>query len=189
MAISIKFNEVGIVGIVVGVVGTVYGIWREKKSNDLAKKLDTTLSSLEGKARVDISQDVVNKAVKNAVERHANAAAKKAADETADLIRSDMDSMIRKDVDRVYSDLKEGVQERVAEEIAAIDYDEFRDEIKQMAKDKVFDEVRDAMNVMKIFGNAASGKGIDWEGISKAADKLPWGERGEFLTSVVKNWR
>lgn len=139
MAISIKFNEVGIVGIVVGVIGTVYGIWREKKSNDLAKKLDTTLSSLEGKTKVDISQDVVNKAVKNAVERHANAAAKKAADETADLIRSDMDSMIRKDVDRVYSDLKGKVTERVDEKIENLDFDAMTEEAKNRFGKIAFD--------------------------------------------------
>lgn len=139
MAINIKFNEVGIVGIVVGVVGTVYGIWREKKSNDLAKKLDTTLSALENKTRVDISQDVVNKAVKNAAERHANAAAKKAADETADLIRSDMDSMIRKDVDRVYSDLKGKVTERVDEEIDNLDFDAMTEEAQKKFGKMAFD--------------------------------------------------
>lgn len=189
MSINVKFNEVGIIGLVVGAIGTAYGIWREKKSNDLAKKLDTTLSSLENKTKVDISQDVIDKAVKNAVERHANACVKKVTQETADLIRDDMDSMIRKDVDRVYNDLKESVQERVSEEIASIDYDEFREEIQRKAEHKVFEEVKDAMNVGKIFGGAITGRGIDFEGMAKVVEKLPSYQREGFLTSIVKAMR
>ena len=189
MSINIKFNEVGIIGLVIGAIGTGYGIWREKRSNDLAKKLDTTLSSLESKTNVDISQDVIDKAVKNAVERHANACVKKVAQETADLIRDDMDSMIRKDVDRVYNDLKESVQERVSEEIASIDYDEFREEIQRKAEHKVFEEVKDAMNVGKIFGGAITGRGIDFEGMAKVVEKLPAYQREGFLTSIVKAMR
>ena len=157
MSINIKFNEVGIIGLVIGAIGTGYGIWREKRSNDLAKKLDTTLSSLESKTKVDISQDVIDKAVKNAVERHANACVKKVAQETADLIRDDMDSMIRKDVDRVYNDLKESVQERVSEEIASIDYDEMRAEIRRKAERKVFDEFCNVSNIGRVFGNVVRG--------------------------------
>ena len=141
MAINIKFNEVGIIGLVVGVVGTAYGIWRDKKSNDLAKKLDTTLSSLESKTKVDISQDVVNKATKNAVERHANAYAKKAAEEAADLIRDDMDSMIRKDVDRVYNELKGKVDKRVDEEIENLDFDAMTEEAQKRFGKMAFDSM------------------------------------------------
>lgn len=141
MAINIKFNEVGIIGLVVGVVGTAYGIWRDKKSNDLAKKLDTTLSSLESKTKVDISQDVVNKATKNAVERHANTYAKKAAEEAADLIRDDMDSMIRKDVDRVYNELKGKVDKRVDEEIENLDFDAITEEAQKRFGKMAFDSM------------------------------------------------
>lgn len=141
MAINIKFTEVGIVGLVVGVIGTAYGIWRDKKSNDLAKKLDTTLTSLENKTHVDISEDVVAKATRNAVERHANAYAKKAAEETSDFIRSDMDSMIRKDVDRVYSDLKSKVSERVDEEIENLDFDAMTEEAQKKFGKMAFDSM------------------------------------------------
>lgn len=175
MAISIKFNEVGIVGIVVGVVGTVYGIWREKKSNDLAKKLDTTLSNLENKAHVDISQDVVNKAVKNAVERHANAAAKKAADEAADLIRDDMSSMIRKDVDRVYSDLKGKVTERVDEEIDSLDFDAMTEEAKNKFGKIAFDTMCNRSGLSGRFVRAAdravNGE-INLENVSSILDQF-----------------
>ena len=175
MAISIKFNEVGIVGIVVGVVGTVYGIWREKKSNDLAKKLDTTLSNLENKAKVDISQDVVNKAVKNAVERHANAAAKKAADETADLIRSDMDSMIRKDVDRVYSDLKGKVTERVDEEIENLDFEAMTEEAQKkfgkMAFDTMCNRSGFSGRLVRAADRAVNGE-INLENVSSILDQF-----------------
>ena len=141
MAINIKFNEVGIIGIVVGVIGTAYGIWRDKKGNDLAKKLDTTLSSLESKTKVDISQDVVNKAMNNAIERRTDVYVKKAAEETADLIRDDMDSMIRKDVDRVYNELKGKVDKRVDEEIENLDFDAMTEEAQKRFGKMAFDSM------------------------------------------------
>lgn len=189
MAINIKFNEVGIIGLVVGVIGTAYGIWRDKKGNEVSKKLNRTIDELDKRTVVEVREDIITAATNRAVERQVASAVKKAIDNVSKQIRDDCGSMIRKDVDRVYSDLKESVQERVSEEIAALDYDELREEIQRKAEHKVFEEIRDVMNVGKIFGNAASGRGLDFEGLAKVADKLPWGERGEFLTSAVKNWR
>lgn len=141
MSINLNGKELGIAGIIIGVVGTAYGIWREKKSNDLAKKLDTTLTNLENKTEVNISQDVVNKAVKNAVERHASAAAKRAADQVGENIRDDMDSMIRKDVDRVYSELKGKVSDRVDEEIDNLDFDAMTEEAQKKFGKMAFDSM------------------------------------------------
>ena len=141
MSINLNGKELGIAGVIIGVAGTVYGIWREKKSNDLAKKLDTTLTNLENKTEVNISQDVVNKAVKNAVERHASAAAKRAADQAGENIRDDMDSMIRKDVDRVYSELKGKVSERVDEEINNLDFDAMTEEAQKKFGKMAFEQM------------------------------------------------
>lgn len=141
MSINVKWNDLGIVGVVVGVIGTAYGIWREKKSNDLAKKLDMTLSSLESKTKVDISDDVVNKAVRNAAERHASAATKRVADEVGERLRDDMGSMIRKDVDRVYSELKGKVSDRVDEEIESLDFDAMTEEAQKKFGKMAFDRM------------------------------------------------
>ncbi len=153
MAVNIKFNEVGIFGIVVGVVGAAYGIWQEKKRSDLSKKLDASLEELEKKTPVDIREDIVNKATMNAVDRVVSAAVQQAVEKVSDQIRSDADSMIRKDVDRVYADLKDGMQERVDEEIDAIDYDEMRSSVRRKAEQKVFDEFCSIVNLGKMFGS------------------------------------
>lgn len=185
MAISIKFNEVGIVGIVVGVIGMAYGIWREKKSNDLAKKLDMTLSSLEGKTKVDISQDVVNKAMRNAVEHHANACAKKAAEETGERIRDDMDSMIRKDVDRVYSDLKGKVNERVEEEIENLDFDAMTEEAQKrfgkMAFDQMYNRSGLSGQLVRVADRAFNGD-FELDDLSDILKQFPYsGDKKEIL--------
>ena len=175
MSINTKFNEVGIIGLVIGAIGTGYGIWREKKSNDLAKKLDTTLSSLESRTNVDISQDVIDKAVKNAVERHANACVKKVAQETADLIRDDMDSMIRKDVDRVYNELKSKVDKRVDEEIKNLDFDTMTEEAQKkfgkMAFDSMCNRSGFSGQLVRIADRAVNGQ-IDLTTISGILDQF-----------------
>jgi len=186
MAISIKLNEVGIISLVVGAIGTVYGIVQAKKTNDVGKKLSKAIDELDKSTVVNVQQDIITAATNRAVERQVASAVKKAIDNVSQQIRDDCDSMIRKDVDRVYSDLKESVQERVSEEIASIDYDKFREEIQRKAEHKVFEEVKDAMNVARIFGGAVTGKGIDFEGLAKVAEKLPAYQREGFLTSIVK---
>ena len=186
MAINIKFNEAGIIGLVVGAIGTVYGIIQAKKTNDVSKKLNRTIDELDRSTVVEVQQAIIDQATNRAVERQVASAVKKAIDNVSEQIRSDCDSMIRKDVDRVYNDLKESIQERVSEEIAAIDYDEFREEIQRKVEHKVFEEVKDAMNVAKIFGGAVRGRGIDFEGMAKVVEKLPAYQREGFLTSLVK---
>ena len=189
MSINVKWNDLGIVGVVVGVIGTAYGIWREKKSNDLSKKLNKAIDQLDKSTVIEVQNDVIETATNKAVERQVASAVKKAIDKVSEQIRGDCDSMIRKDVDRVYNNLKESVQERVSEEVASIDYDEFREEIQRKAEHKVFEEVKDAMNVGKIFGGAITGKGIDFEGMAKVVEKLPTYQREGFLTSLVKVMR
>lgn len=157
MAINIKFNEVGIIGIVVGVIGTAYGIWRDKKANDIGKKLNRAIDELDKSTVVDVQQDIITAATNRAVERQVASAVKKAIDNVSKQIRDDCDSMIRKDVDRVYSDLKESVQERVSEEIASIDYDEMRADIRRKAERKVFDEFCNVSNIGRVFGNVMRG--------------------------------
>ena len=189
MSINVRFNEVGIIGLVVGAIGTVYGIVQAKKTNDVGKKLSKAIDQLDKSTVIEVQHDIIETATNKAVERQVASAVKKAIDKVSEQIRSDCDSMIRKDVDRVYSELKESVQERVSEEIASIDYEEFREEIQRKAEHKVFEEVKDAMNVGKIFGGAITGRGMDFEGIAKVVEKLPSYQREGFLTSLVKAMR
>ena len=166
MSINVRFNEVGIIGLVVGAIGTVYGIVQAKKTNDVGKKLNKTIDQLDKSTVVEVQQDIIETATNKAVERQVASAVKKAIDKVSEQIRSDCDSMIRKDVDRVYNDLKESVQERVSEEIASIDYDELREDIRRKAEHKVFEEVCGVMNVGKMFGNVATGRGVDLSDVS-----------------------
>lgn len=189
MAINIKFNELGIFGIVIGVAGTIYGVIQANKTDKVARKLDKSIDDLDRRTVVNVQKDIIEKATMNAVERQVSGAVKKAIDEVSEQIRSDCDSMIRKDVDRVYSDLKDSVQERVSEEIATIDYDEMRNDIRRKAEHKVFEEIGDVMSAWKLLGNTANGKGLDFEGLAKLADKLPVYEREGFLSSVVRAMR
>lgn len=172
MAINIKFDELGIFGIIVGVAGAIVAGVVTKKNNDISKKIGKSIDTLDKSTVVQVQQSIIDKATTNAVERQVGGAVKKAIDQVSSQIRSDMDSMIRKDVDCVYNDLKVDVKERVAEEIASLDYDKMREEIKQMAKDKVFDEFCRWGNVGKIFVNNRNGNNLDMNQINNVLDQF-----------------
>lgn len=172
MAINIKFDELGIFGIIVGVAGAIVAGVVTKKNNDISKKIGKSIDALDKSTVVQVQQSIIDRATTNAVERQVGGAVKKAIDQVSSQIRSDMDSMIRKDVDCVYNDLKADVKERVSEEIASLDYDKMREEIKQMAKDKVFDEFCRWGNVGKIFVNNRNGNNLDMDQINNVLDQF-----------------
>lgn len=169
---KINLNDAGIFGIIVGFVGAIYGAYRTKKSNEIAQKLDLSLQKLEERTPIDIRQDVIRRATQNAVEHQVRDAVAKAIEEVGESIRSDMDRMIRKDVDGVYNDLKSQVSERVGEEIANLDYEAMREGIRRKAEKKVFDEFCSVSGVGRIFGDIRRGNGVDTGDIAKILNQF-----------------
>lgn len=191
MSINVRFNEVGIIGLVVGAIGTVYGIVQAKKTDNVGKKLGKAIDQLDKSTVIEVQHDIIEAATNKAVERQVASAVKKAIDRVSEQIRSDCDSMIRKDVDRVYNDLKESVQERVSEEIASIDYDEMRADIRRKAEHKVFEEVCGVMNVGKIFGNVATGRSrVDLSDVSDILNQFTFSsDKQKALSTLLGSGR
>ena len=188
MAINIKFNELGIFGIIVGAAGTIIGGILLKKGNDIAKKLDRSIEDLDKNTVVDIQQNLIEKATEQAVERQVSGAVKKAIENVSSQIRSDMDSMIRKDVDCVYSDMKDNIQERVSEEIDSIDYDELRNDIRRKAERKVLDEVMSFSGIGQVFSGVRNVANGDLGGISDILSQFDsdWDRTQALKTLLAK---
>lgn len=190
MGINIKFNEMGILGIVLGIGGAIFAGIQTKHANDIARKLDRSIDTLDKSTVLQVQQSIIDVATNKAVERQVSGAVRTAVDNVSTKIRSDMDSMIRRDVDCVYNELKNSVKDRMAKEVANIDYDELRSEIKEMAKEKVFDEFCRWGNVGKMFGNVARGNSVDLTDVSDILSQFTFdSDRQKALDTIFGNRR
>jgi len=134
MAMNIKFEDVGIMGIIVGIIGAGYGIYQAKKSGDIAKKLDLSLEELEKKTPVEVSQNAVNKAMENAVNRQVKEIVTETAEEVRNDIKKDIKKKVSKEVEENLETIKDGVEDKIDEIINNIDEEKFVNELKADAK-------------------------------------------------------
>ena len=60
---------IGVVGLAASLLGIGYAIGQRKKLNDISEKIDRSVNELSSNINIDISEEVVNRAVTKAIER------------------------------------------------------------------------------------------------------------------------
>ena len=81
---------IGVVGLAASLLGIGYAIGQRKKLKDVSEKIDRSVSELSSNINIDISEEVVNRAVTKAIERETSLAASRATVNVANAIESDM---------------------------------------------------------------------------------------------------
>ena len=66
---------IGVVGLAASLLGIGYAIGQRKKLNDISEKIDRSVNELSSNINIDISEEVVNRAVTKAIERETSLAA------------------------------------------------------------------------------------------------------------------
>lgn len=161
---KIRINEAGVTGIVVGVAGLIYGIWRERKANELAKKLDVSLKDLENRTPVDIREDVVNKAITNAVEHQVKESVKKAAEEV-------VKEAVQEELNSIRDKLEAETETLFKKELDDLNFDEIRDRVQRKLEKKAFEKLCDMYGIGgKIFNGASKIISGDYSGVSSFAN-------------------
>lgn len=127
---------------------------------DTAHKIDQSIRDVQSKTSIDISNAIVDKAVKAAAE----AKAKEMTEQAVRTIKYDIEEDIRKKVSaRVTAEenkIKEQVSSEIAEQIIKIDGESFREKVKSAAKDKMIDKFqKDLDELINIRRNKSSNDG------------------------------
>lgn len=160
-------NGVGVLGIVLGIGGLAYAAWQQKKSDDLAKKLDISIADLEKKTKVEIQSDVVDKAMRNAVDREVKSIVVETAKQVRYDIRNEVNEAVRAEVKENLEKIREEVSEEISDQVAAIDEYELKNTVTKKAEEKIlkkFDNSLDGVlgdfrhqlgNVQKVWESVA----------------------------------
>lgn len=137
MKTNFNFDAAGAFGILFGLAGLGFAAWSAKKQDDLAKKLDLSIEELAKKTPVDISEEMVNKAVQTATDREVKASVHEAAKSVKVAANETLTAEIKKEVGAYKDTIKSQVTEELTRQVALIDEGTARAEVVKRAEEKV----------------------------------------------------
>lgn len=153
---KITLNGFGIVGGIIGIGMTIYGIILTKRVNNAAKKIDQTVETLAENQPVDISQSVIDAAVEKAVGREAETKVKVATDMAVLDVQRDIRKQIQEAVDAEFDKAKESIGKQVVQTASDIDMDSFKKDIERKAEKAVLEKFYKMGGIPKIYGTFAN---------------------------------
>lgn len=143
---NIRLNGTGLFGIIAGVAGVAYAIYRDIRMSETSKKLDMAIDNVSASSNVDIEKALVDKAIERAVDREV----KRAINDTARLVREDIQTDIRREVkrevDKQYKAISDEVADRISEIASDIDEVSFKDKVARMAEKKIEQKADSILN-------------------------------------------
>lgn len=139
-----KNNE--IINILIGIAGVVgigYAIGTHTKLAKVSERLDKGIDELANDMEIDISEDLVNKAVEKAIQAEAKRAVESATRESIAALKRDIHAQVSAAVNNEYDTLKDSVLKEITTEAAKIDVSRVRRDVEKAAKEaalKKFDD-------------------------------------------------
>lgn len=141
---TIELNGLGILGVILGLCGIGYSVYREKKMNDMAKKINLTIDEVASKTPIEVEKAVVDKAASIAVDKAVTAEAKSAASNVRIEMYEEIKRQVRNEVTDITSTIKEKVSEEAADQLDHIDKDMIvKDATKKVASDLMIEGRRE----------------------------------------------
>ena len=137
MKTNFNFDAAGAFGILFGLGGLAYAAWSAKKQDDLAKRLDLSIEELAKKTPVDVSEEMVEKAVQIATDREVKAAVHEASKSVKTEANKTLCVEVKKEVDAAKDTIKSQVTEALTRQVALIDEGTARAEVVKRAEEKV----------------------------------------------------
>ena len=132
---NFNIDGMGVFGIVIGFAGLLFAGWQAKKTDDICRKLGSSMEDVEKKTTVDIQDSIINKAVEKAVDREVKLAVADTAAKIRDDIHGDVASRVKEAVNDNLDAIESAVETKAQELVDGIDKEEFGKKIeKQGAK-------------------------------------------------------
>lgn len=168
-----KNNE--IINILIGIAGVVgigYAIGTHTKLAKVSERLDKSIDELADGMEIDISEDLVNKAVEKAVQAEAERAVESATRESIATLKREIHSQVLTAVNNEYDSLKDSVLKEITTEAAKIDVSRVRRDVEKAAKEaalKKFDDNLD--DILEKFNDSLDNTSRIYSSIREAITK------------------
>ena len=136
----------GVFGCAVGLLGVGYAIGTNSKLSKISDRLDLAIDDIADGTEIDIPEEVVSKAVDQAVQTQAKKAVERATTETISSLKKDIRSEVRKAIDEEYENLKDSVFKEITTSAAKIDVNRVRRDVEEAAKEAALEKFDDNLD-------------------------------------------
>ena len=143
--------ELGFVAI--GCIGIGYGLKCRKEMKELADKIDKSIDEIEKGAVIDVSEDIVEKAVNEAVAKKTTDAVNRCVSRVIVDVEKDLHNQVKSAVTKKYESMEASVTREIEKQIKDIDIGSVKEKVvekaKEAASDKFNDSLDDVLNEFK----------------------------------------
>jgi hypothetical protein len=134
-------NNNNLFGIAVGIVGLAYGLYSQYKMTKVAYKLDLSIDKLATDYEVvDIPQNIVDTAMKQAVEQEVSAIAHKAALSASVEITANIRKEVKQEVANRFEDISEQVSNEISVQVSHIDTSALSAKVTKKAEERILEK-------------------------------------------------
>ena len=157
-----------VVGVIFGAAGLIASAVTYYKTSKMATNINVAVSELSSNTPITIKEAIIDKAVRDAVNREVGLAVSLAANDAVKKISSEMETQIRKPVSESYSNIEKSVSTEIARQVEKLDIEVLKRDVIEKAKVAVAAKLDDSLdaiikgfndnmeNVAKVYGAVAS---------------------------------
>ena len=143
--------ELGFVA--VGCIGIGYGLKCRNEMKELAEKIDKSIDEIEKGTVIDVSEDIVEKAVNEAVAKKTTDAVNWCVSRVIVDVEKDVHAQVRNAVTKKYESMEASVAHEIEKQVKEIDIDSVKEKVvekaKEAASEKFNDSLEDVLNEFK----------------------------------------
>jgi hypothetical protein len=121
---------------------------------------------------VDVPDELVDLAVKRAVDRETNLVVRRATCDIVDSTKRDIQKEVKSSVENVYSDIRASVSKEISYQVANLDINKMKSEVKEKAKELVLEKFDGNLNsLLEDFNQSLSNVSKIYESIAESMSK------------------
>ena len=147
MSKKVTRDEVLTGAMCLGFVGTIiYAIDVTLKLNNVAKKLDKSVSEIVNTTGIDIPDEVIDSAVEKAVERNVSLHVKNTCKTAVNNMESDINREIKEAITLEFNRQKDSIKKQIKHQIGEIDISEVKEEVIAEAKEAAQEQFQEDLD-------------------------------------------
>lgn len=159
----------GACGIITAAVGVGYGLGQKRKVDDISERLNKKIDEIAVDVDVDISDAVIDEAVKVAVDREAKITVQKAVSSIISSTKAEMANQITLEIDRQKAVIKDDVTKEVTRQVSRLSINELKESVVEQAKTEAMEKLQTSMDdILQGFTNNLSQVGTIYQTIAQA---------------------
>lgn len=141
-------NPKWIMGLVLGGASAVTAavLWCANKVNKMTQKIGVALNDLSDASVKDIQEVLVERSVEKAASRRVDSFARDAENKAVNEMRAQITKAAKEAVESAEGEIVAAVKKEIVDQVAAIDHQALRKEVKKEAKEKAMSKLEDLLN-------------------------------------------